>query len=90
LKGINRVKERRSGQIKNREKVSVRDFAFSRFLFGEHLCRNHLFAFPSLMPRSGQQLAVFMLTHLFSSLFDNATQPITSFDNFFYGKNFAN
>jgi hypothetical protein len=38
------------------------------------------------MPRSGQQLAVFMLTHLFSSLFDNTTQPITSFDKFFVVK----
>jgi hypothetical protein len=36
-----------------------------------------LFALPALMPRFGQQLAVLVLTHLFSSFFDHAAQPIT-------------
>ena len=37
-----------------------------------------LFALSSLMPRAREQLAVLMLPHFFSSLFDYATQQITS------------
>jgi hypothetical protein len=36
-----------------------------------------LFTLSSLMPRSGQQLPVLMLAHLFSSFFDHAAQQIT-------------
>jgi hypothetical protein len=35
------------------------------------------FALSSLMPCARQQLAVLVLTHLFSSFFDHAAQPIT-------------
>ena len=38
-----------------------------------------LFALSALMPGTRQQLAMFMLSHLFSALFDNAAQWITSF-----------
>jgi len=37
-----------------------------------------LFPFSSLMPRPGQQLSVLVSSHLFSSLFNNAAQLITS------------
>jgi hypothetical protein len=38
-----------------------------------------LFALSSLMPCAGQQLTVFVLSHFFSTLFDNTSQKITSF-----------
>jgi hypothetical protein len=37
-----------------------------------------LFALPALMPRFGQQLAVLVLTHLFSSFLDYTAQTNTS------------
>jgi hypothetical protein len=37
-----------------------------------------LFTFPSLMPRTGQELSMLVLPHLFAPFFDNATQQITS------------
>ena len=37
-----------------------------------------LFPFAPLMPCASQQFAVLVFAHLLSSLFDNATQPITS------------
>jgi hypothetical protein len=37
-----------------------------------------LFAFPSLMARFGQQLAVFVFSHFFSAFLDDTTQRITS------------
>lgn len=42
----------------------------------------HLFALSSLMASFGQQLAVFVLSHFFSSFFDDAAQQITSFQRF--------
>jgi hypothetical protein len=36
-----------------------------------------LFALSPLVSRAGQQLAVLMLAHLFSSFLDHATQQIT-------------
>jgi hypothetical protein len=41
------------------------------------MLRIPLFAFSSLMPRAGQQFAVFMFSHLFTSFFDYAAQQIT-------------
>jgi hypothetical protein len=38
-----------------------------------------LFALSSLMPCSGQQFAVFMFTHLFTSFFNYAAQQITPY-----------
>jgi hypothetical protein len=58
-------------------------YRFFPVLSDEHLCRNHLSALPSLVPRAGQQLPVFMLAHFFPSFLDDTTQPITSFA-FFY------
>jgi len=40
--------------------------------------RNSLLALPSLMAGACQKLSVFMLTHLFFSLFYDAAQQITS------------
>jgi len=37
-----------------------------------------LFTFSSLMTRTRQQLAVFVLSHFFSAFLDDAAQPITS------------
>ena len=42
-----------------------------------------LLALSSLMPCTCQQFSVFMLSHLFSSLFYYATQQITSIHGFF-------
>jgi hypothetical protein len=37
-----------------------------------------LFTFPSLVACTGQKLFMFMLSHFFSSFFNDASQPITS------------
>jgi hypothetical protein len=39
--------------------------------------RHLLFTFPSLMACTGQQLFMLVLSHLFSSFFNNTAQPIT-------------
>lgn len=49
------------------------------FFIGVHhrSAKVSLFTLSSLMPRTGQQLAVLMLAHLFSSFLDHAAQQIT-------------
>jgi hypothetical protein len=37
-----------------------------------------LFELSSLMPRTGEKLSMFVLSHLFSSLFNHAAQTLTS------------
>ncbi len=55
---------------------SARYPAYGRFFISVN--ENGLSALPSLVPRSGKQLAMFVLSHLFSSLLDDASQFLTS------------